>query len=75
MKLACAGLGYGMIPEIQANRELQAGELISLAPGQSLEVPLYWHFWRHSGEALEQLTQALTNNQLLGKSPHTQVRP
>lgn len=75
VKLACAGLGYGMIPEIQATRELKSGELVSLAPGQSLEVPLYWHFWRHSGEALERLTQALTNNRLLEKSPHTQVRP
>lgn len=74
VKLACSGLGYGMIPEIQANRELQTEELISLAPGQSLEVPLYWHFWRHSGEALERLTQALTNNRLLGQSPHAQVR-
>nr|BBJ03199.1 HTH-type transcriptional regulator ArgP [Marinobacter nauticus] len=75
VKLACAGLGYGMIPEIQATRELKSGELVSLAPGQSLEVPLYWHFWRHSGEALERLTQALTNNRLLEKSPQTQVRP
>ncbi|MDR9439840.1 MAG: hypothetical protein RI841_10135 [Halomonas sp.] len=25
----------------------------------SLAVPLYWHFWRHSGEVLERLTGVL----------------
>ncbi|EWH02887.1 hypothetical protein Q427_06185 [Halomonas sp. BC04] len=35
------------------------GKLASIAPGESLSVPLYWHFWRHSGALLERLTQAL----------------
>jgi len=59
VKLALAGMGYGMIPEIQAKYEIEAGRLISIAPGQSLEVELYWHFWRHSGGVMERLTTAL----------------
>ncbi|MBK1872759.1 LysR family transcriptional regulator ArgP [Marinobacter sp. 1-3A] len=59
VKLALAGMGYGMIPEIQAKPDIEAGRLISIAPGQSLEVTLYWHFWRHSGGVIERLTAAL----------------
>ncbi|WP_100639957.1 LysR family transcriptional regulator ArgP [Marinobacter salexigens] len=59
VKLALAGMGYGMIPEIQAQREIKNGQLVSIAPGRSLEVKLYWHFWRHSGRIMEQLTRAL----------------
>ncbi|MGO1461131.1 MAG: LysR family transcriptional regulator ArgP [Marinobacter sp.] len=59
MKLALAGMGYGMIPEIQARQEIEAGRLVSIAASQSLEVELYWHFWRHSGGVMERLTTAL----------------
>lgn len=59
VKLALADMGYGMIPRIQAEREIEAGRLVSIAPDQSLEVELYWHFWRHSGGVMERLTTAL----------------
>lgn len=59
VRLASAGLGYGMIPRMQVEARVAAGELISIAPGQALEVPLYWHFWRHSGELLAGLTARL----------------
>lgn len=61
VKLALAGMGYGMIPEIQARREIEAGQLVSIAPGQSLDVELYWHFWRHSGNVMERLTLTLSS--------------
>ncbi|MBW7472650.1 LysR family transcriptional regulator ArgP [Marinobacter sp. M216] len=60
VKLALAGMGYGMIPEMQARRELDAGTLVSIAPGKSLQVQLYWHFWRHSGGIMDRLTDTLT---------------
>ena len=59
VQMARAGMGYGMIPEMQARPWIQTGELINLAPGHVLSVPLYWHFWRHSGELLKRLTQTL----------------
>lgn len=31
---------------------------------EALEVPLHWHFWRHSGELIERLTAALNRVQL-----------
>ncbi|MBE0487907.1 MAG: hypothetical protein IBX53_02415 [Halomonas sp.] len=53
-----------MMPLMQAEEWLTRGELVSIAPGQVLEVPLYWHFWRHSGELIERLTAALDRVQL-----------
>lgn len=62
VKLALAGMGYGMIPEIQAREHIQANRLVNIAPGSSLEVPLYWHFWRHGGELMSRLTRKLQDS-------------
>jgi LysR family transcriptional regulator (chromosome initiation inhibitor) len=40
-----AGVGYGLVPSIQADSLIDAGELISLAPEHSVAVSLYWHHW------------------------------
>ncbi|MCW4153740.1 LysR family transcriptional regulator ArgP [Halomonas sp. 18H] len=64
VRLACAGMGYGMMPMMQVRDAVRRGELISLAPQHALEVPLYWHFWRHSGELMERLTQTLSHSPL-----------
>ncbi|ATJ84069.1 LysR family transcriptional regulator ArgP [Halomonas beimenensis] len=59
VRLAAAGMGYGMMPRLQVADLVAKGRLESLAPDRRLEVPLYWHFWRHSGELLERLTSVL----------------
>ena len=59
LKLATSSMGYGMLPESQARRELDAGVLSSIVPGQQLDVPLYWHFWRHGGSLMDRLTDVL----------------
>ncbi|BBI75937.2 hypothetical protein HAALTHF_51450n [Vreelandella aquamarina] len=61
VRLATAGIGYGMIPQRQAAEQLQAGQLVSIAPGQGLTVPLYWHYWRHSGQLIQRLTERLSH--------------
>lgn len=57
--LALSGMGYGMIPEQQARHLLDSGELVDIAPDHALDIPLYWHHWRHGGSTLEQLTDHL----------------
>ncbi|WP_136247432.1 LysR family transcriptional regulator ArgP [Halomonas borealis] len=64
VRLATAGIGYGMMPRRQVAELEDAGRLASLAPSHCLEVPLYWHFWRHSGALLERLTSALSEVRL-----------
>ncbi|MDI9246024.1 LysR family transcriptional regulator ArgP [Marinobacter sp. CHS3-4] len=59
VRFATAGIGYGMIPEIQARHWLKNNLLVDLAPEHALNVPLYWHFWRHSGDLLQTLTRLL----------------
>ncbi len=61
VRLAMAGIGYGMIPQRQAAEQLQSGQLVSIAPGHGLTVPLYWHFWRHSGQLVKRLTERLSH--------------
>lgn len=50
------GLGWGMIPEIMAPH---LPPLLSLAPQNPLDVPLFWHVPRALKQALGPLTQAI----------------
>ena len=59
VRLAEAGIGYGLIPRLQVDAQLQSGLLVDLAPSQVLPVPFYWHYWRQGGHLLDGLTQAL----------------
>lgn len=60
VRLASAGIGYGMMPQLQVGELMASGQLASVAPGHFLAVPLYWHFWRHSGTLMQRLTQHLS---------------
>lgn len=54
-----AGMGWGMVPALQIREELKSGLLQQIVPGQAVEVPLYWHYWRNGGRLLDQLTRQL----------------
>lgn len=59
IRLAAAGMGYGMIPDLQAELAAPVPGLVNLAPAQIVPVNLHWHFWRHGGEFMERLTRTL----------------
>ena len=40
-----AGVGYGLVPSMQVQPLLDSGELLALAPNDSVFVNLYWHHW------------------------------
>jgi LysR family transcriptional regulator, chromosome initiation inhibitor len=61
VRLAAAGIGYGMMPQLQVGELMNSGHLVSVTPGRFLSVPLYWHFWRHSGQLIQRLTQQLSH--------------
>lgn len=52
------GLGWGMLPELQARAGLSSGSLELLA-GDAIDVPLYWQRWRLSSPRLAELTAAV----------------
>ena len=55
-----AGMGWGMVPEGQAEPLLRAGRLVHLAPQQALDVPLYWQQWKLDSPAPATVADAVT---------------
>ncbi|MBO9554190.1 LysR family transcriptional regulator ArgP [Cellulomonas sp.] len=51
-----AGVGWGMVPEQEADAHAAAGTLVDLAPGTWLDVPLYWQRWSVRTPTLDDLT-------------------
>ncbi|MFJ9245630.1 LysR family transcriptional regulator ArgP [Streptomyces sp. NPDC101776] len=54
-----AGLGWGMVPEMQAAELLDAGRLVNFAPERSVDVPLYWQQWKLDSPALAAVADAV----------------
>jgi LysR family transcriptional regulator (chromosome initiation inhibitor) len=59
IRMAEAGLGWGLVPQLQVHEQLQRGTLVELLDGQVIDVPLYWHHWRNGGQLLTRLTEHL----------------
>jgi LysR family transcriptional regulator (chromosome initiation inhibitor) len=59
VRLISAGLGWGLVPELQVEPALASGALQEILPGRPLDVPLYWHHWRNGGELMATLTHHL----------------
>lgn len=55
LQLAASGCGFGLMPEIQVNQSILYDQLIDISPETYLDVPLFWHSWRSSGEAMKRL--------------------
>ncbi len=53
------GMGWGMVPEPMAEAPLSAGTLALLAPGDPLDVTLYWQVSRIVARPLNPLTKAV----------------
>lgn len=54
-----SGLGWGMIPDEQAAGPLAAGDLVILAEGRYVDVPLYWQQWKLDSPALAAVAEAV----------------
>ncbi|WP_167441537.1 LysR family transcriptional regulator ArgP [Amycolatopsis vastitatis] len=52
-----AGLGWGMVPELQAAPRGDA--LVDLAPDRPLDVPLHWQQWKLDSPALAAVAEAV----------------
>jgi LysR family transcriptional regulator (chromosome initiation inhibitor) len=53
------GLGWGMIPDLQAAPAQGEEALVELDPRGTIDVPLYWQQWRRSAAALERVSAAV----------------
>lgn len=59
MQAALLGYGYGLMPLLQCQPLLDAGQLVNLTPTRRIEVPLYWHTWQLESELIGSLGNAL----------------
>ncbi|MGW0518636.1 LysR family transcriptional regulator ArgP [Crossiella sp. NPDC003009] len=53
------GLGWGMIPDVQAGDHAARGLLADLAPAHPVDVPLYWQQWKLDSPSLTALAEAV----------------
>lgn len=53
------GLGWGMVPDLQAGEHEALGRLVEFAPGRPLPVPLYWQQWKLDSPPLAALAEAV----------------
>ena len=53
------GLGYAMIPEVQALPGIKKGSLVELDARGRLDTALYWYRWSRSSDLLEEFSKVL----------------
>ncbi|NML11734.1 LysR family transcriptional regulator ArgP [Sphingobium sp. AR-3-1] len=61
LDLACAGLAWGLQPKTLAKPHINAGTLVELVPGDTMDVPLFWTVSRLHAQALQVMTDAVKN--------------
>ncbi|GAB2891703.1 LysR family transcriptional regulator ArgP [Uliginosibacterium flavum] len=66
---AILGYGYGMMPLLQCQAALDAGELVNVTPQVPISVPLYWHTWQLESELIGSLGKALVAGAAMALAP------
>ncbi|SFM77763.1 LysR family transcriptional regulator ArgP [Halopseudomonas yangmingensis] len=59
LRCAIEGIGWGLLPELQAREALAAGLLCEVLPDTPVDVPLYWHYWRAESPILAALRNSV----------------
>lgn len=54
-----AGMGWGMVPAVQAEPLLDAGRLVDLGPGRTMDAELFWQQWKLDSPALTAVAEAV----------------
>ncbi|WP_210397751.1 LysR family transcriptional regulator ArgP [Motiliproteus sediminis] len=61
LQLVEAGLGWGMVPDMQSEALLSQGRLLELTPGHLQPVALFWHRLRLQSSRLQAVEETLLN--------------
>ncbi|MFE2150416.1 LysR family transcriptional regulator ArgP [Streptomyces lavendulae] len=57
-----AGLGWGLVPQTQADPLIRSGRLLELVPERPLDVPLYWQQWKLDSPALALVARVIAES-------------
>jgi LysR family transcriptional regulator (chromosome initiation inhibitor) len=69
------GLGWGMIPDVQASVYEASGELVDLDPAGASRIALYWQQWKLRSPSLDLVAQAIREGALVHlEQPSRRVR-
>ncbi|MEN3158426.1 LysR family transcriptional regulator ArgP [Alkalimonas sp. NCh-2] len=60
LRATLAGLGFGLLPELQMQTLLESKQLVDITPDYQLDTPLYWHYWQNESPLMAQLRQQIT---------------
>lgn len=55
LRAVVAGLGFGLLPQLQMQPYLDSGQLVDLTPDYHLDTPLFWHYWQTESPMLNYL--------------------
>ena len=65
-----SGVGYGLIPSMQAQPLIETGGVIALAPRNNVFVNLYWHHWESAPESARAISEMI-----VGEARRVLIRP
>ncbi|MBN7130626.1 HTH-type transcriptional regulator ArgP [Burkholderia multivorans] len=65
-----SGVGYGLVPCLQAQSLIDAGTLTRLAPNHKIAVDLYWHHWEVAPSNAEAISDLVIRH-----ARHTLIQP
>ncbi|KWA46550.1 chromosome replication initiation inhibitor protein [Burkholderia multivorans] len=68
------GIGYGLVPCLQAKALIDTGKLVRLAPNHKVEVNLYWHHWEtapSNAQAISELVVRYARQALIQPDDHS----
>jgi LysR family transcriptional regulator, chromosome initiation inhibitor len=71
------GLGWGMVPDLQAKAYEQSGALLDLDPAGASRIALHWQQWKLRSPALDLVAQAIRDaaREHLDQRPRTRAAP
>lgn len=54
------GMGWGLLMDREVSDQIERGSMVELAPGKTVQVPLYWQHWKLGAAVIDDLTATLT---------------
>ena len=75
VEAAVLGLGWGMLPDLQAAELVADGSLVVLDDDRIADVPLYWHQWSLRSEVLDVVAAAIAEEAARALGPTASPAP
>ena len=70
-----AGIGYGLVPSLQAEAAAERGELVDLAPDEPVLVNLHWHHWELEPPLSREITDLVVRHAQAQLLPRAEQKP